>query len=57
MLVIAYEYESSNGNPIRKAVVCGNTKEYDKVKDRIKKCGYKLIEFRELVWASQIIHD
>ena len=55
MIIIGYEYESADGIPIRKVVICDNKDEYDEMMKRIRHAGYKLIEFDEVYDAFEVL--
>ena len=55
MFIIGYEYESSMGYTLRKAVICDTYDEYLRVKEKVNKtAGYKLIEFDHVFESNQI---
>lgn len=53
LIYIGYEYEPLFGNEkIRKLVICESEEEYKTMKNRIKECGYQLIEFSQVFSAK-----
>lgn len=54
MYYIAYKYETSNGFPITKLVVCKNISEYKRIKEIIEKSSCELIEFDECFNSEEV---
>lgn len=53
-LVIAYEYESSLGNTIRKVVLCPTEEEYRRVRQTIEIVGLNPIVFDFVIESKQV---
>lgn len=54
-MIIAYEYTSACGAAIKKVVICDTVDEYKRIKKRIESCGYKVIEFEEVLNSKNIL--
>lgn len=55
MLIIGYEYESALGNMVKKAVICKDETEYEKMKKKIEDAGLEVIEFIQVYKASAVV--
>lgn len=54
MYYIAYRYETANGFPITKLIVCRNISEYNRIKEIIEKSTLELIEFDECFNSEEV---
>lgn len=57
MYYIGYTYESAQGTPVYKLVLCDTGEDYRRIRRAIINVGYTLMEFDEVIKAQAIKED